>query len=118
MSLPLEDEIMEEIGLGRHYYWYNGSGSCIHIRQAAVDKLYRVLLARWQAGEPVAFPNLDQVELAHQAATIVDREDYTLTLTWQACANVIRWHMAQWHLDRAGKKWKEARHTDIIEPLS
>lgn len=93
MSLPLEAEIMREIGLGENYRWYNGSRSCIRIRQAAVGKLHSVLLARWEAGQPVAYPDRGQIAVARLAATTGDLEDYSLTLTWVACANVIRWHM-------------------------
>jgi len=39
MSLPLEDTIMEVIGLGMEYNWYNGSGSCGYIRREAVRLL-------------------------------------------------------------------------------
>lgn len=39
MATELEQAIMEKIELGNHYSWFNGSGSCTHIRQDAVRKL-------------------------------------------------------------------------------
>jgi hypothetical protein len=43
MAIPEEERIMREIGLGQHYSYFNGSGSCAYIRREAIDNLPTVL---------------------------------------------------------------------------
>jgi hypothetical protein len=39
MAVELEQTVMRDIGLGNHYSWFNGSGSCEYIRRDAVNYL-------------------------------------------------------------------------------
>lgn len=91
MSLPTEDEIMREIGLGNHYSWFNGSGSCAGIRKAAVRKLPEVLRAHDLT------PHLQLVRVLERVAESEGQNGqdylYVLTKTWQACSTAIRAHM-------------------------
>jgi hypothetical protein len=91
MSLPLEDEIMAEIGLGQHFSWFNGSGSCLYIRQDAANKLGDVLRKYADAGK--VFEPDGAVLGAVRCVAMCEKTDYLLTKTWQACATAIRAHM-------------------------
>jgi len=99
MSLPLEDEIMDAIGFGTHYNWYNGSRSCGGRRRDAIQRLSAAIKEKYEAGEEIAEPNQRAINTCWDANR-KDQQiagDATLTKTWQACANVIRWHMDQYH---------------------
>lgn len=43
MTIPSEDVFMRYIGLGNHYNYFNGSGSCGYIRLLAVRRLQELL---------------------------------------------------------------------------
>ena len=43
MAVQLEQEIMMAIGLGNHYSWYNGSGSCGYIAREAIGLLPKAI---------------------------------------------------------------------------
>lgn len=92
MALPTETEIMREIGLGNHYTWFNGSGSCRGIRNAVADRLVSVLRERRAAGEDIAAVNPRLIALVRRAA-MTDKGDYVLTTTWQVASDVIRAHL-------------------------
>lgn len=91
MSLPMEDEIMREIGLGNHYSWFNGSGSCGGIRKAAARRLPDALRAHGIAPHMPLLRLLERV--AEQEGQNGRDYQYVLTKTWQACSTVIRAHM-------------------------
>jgi hypothetical protein len=93
MSIPLESDVMAEIGLGASYNWYNGSGSCRSIRQSAVRHLEPVLRKFHEKfPDEIAAPDLKIIKIAQ---TVCDREEseYVLTRTWQVCSDIIRSHM-------------------------
>jgi hypothetical protein len=82
MALPLESKIMADIGLGMHYSWYNGSGSCRHIALGAAQKLPEVLKA-----EGV---KIDR-QLVRLLEKVADHETrYELTKTWVCASDVIQ----------------------------
>lgn len=92
MSLLLEDTIMREIGLGNHYSWFNGSGSCAGIRRDAIRRLPEALRSHDLTPHPALLRVLERV--ADQEGQY-DRDGgrYVLTKTWQATATAIRAHM-------------------------
>lgn len=85
MAVELEEKVMRKIGLGQHYNWFNGSGSCGYIARNAVDNLLRVA----QKNNLV----ITDVWLAHcRKALRVDGSvgNFTLTNTWIACSYAIQ----------------------------
>ena len=95
MALELESTIMNEIGLGAHYNWYNGSGSCQYIRQEASNRVGSAIQKHYDAGEPIAQPDEDLVAILKRVATIGDDSEYSLTKTWQVASYVIAEHIHQ-----------------------
>lgn len=96
MAAQLEQEIMREIGLGMHYDWRNGSGSCEYIRKDAAKRLPDALQAYHNQGKEVAAPNNDLCNLLYQVAR--NEEDrYTLTNTWCAASYIIQAHLYLYH---------------------
>jgi hypothetical protein len=93
MALELETTIMREIGLPSHYTRANGSGSCEYIRKDAAERLSGAIQAHHDAKEGIEAPDKDLVDLVKMVAAIGDTERYSLTKTWQACADAIRGHM-------------------------
>ena len=81
MAVELEQTIMQEIGLGNNFRWFNGSESCGYIRQKAVDILSNV------AGNHGL--SISEEWLQHCRTAIrddqLDGDQYTLTNTWLAC---------------------------------
>jgi len=86
MAVELEQTVMREIGLGNHYNWFNGSGSCQYIRRGAVDKLPTV--AR-KHGLTIAPAWLKHCRTANQVDQ-VNGSQYSLTNTWVACSYAIQ----------------------------
>lgn len=86
MALELESTIMDEIGLGNNYRWYNGSGSCGHIRAKAVAMLPQV------AGKHNLIIPADWLTYCQTAIQVdqVNSREYGLTNTWVACSYAIR----------------------------
>ena len=95
MALELETQIMEEIGLGNHYNWYNGSGSCRFIRIDAADKLFSTIQKHHDNGEEIAPPKNNLINTVKHIAEIGDSDNYTLTKTYQAASYVIAEHIHQ-----------------------
>ena len=96
MALELEETIMREIGLGAHYNYSNGSGSCRYIREKAVRVLPEVI-AKYHAEDKTAIAEPDQ-RLCDTLATIAqvsDSSDSSLTKTWEAASYVIAEHIHQ-----------------------
>jgi hypothetical protein len=93
MALELESTVMIEIGLPSHYNRANGSGSCEYIRKTAAARLASTIQAHHDAGEAIEAPDQELVELVKMVAEIGDTSSYSLTRTWQACADAIRGHM-------------------------
>lgn len=96
MALPLETTIMNEIGLGAHFSYYNGSGSCEHIRQQAAQKLASAIQKHHDAGEAIV-PSDPTLMGIMQRATRWDPDRYTLTAAWQVASNVIAAHIHAHH---------------------
>ena len=93
MALELETTIMAEIGLPSNYRQANGSPSCEHIRKDAARRLEGAIAAHHGAGEAIEAPDIATMELVAMVAEVGDEEPYSLTKTWQACADAIRGHM-------------------------
>lgn len=89
MAVALEQEIMEAIGLGMHYNWYNGSCSCAGRAQQAARKLSGVIQSAHDAGKEISAPDNGLIRLAN----IREPNDATLTKTWQACSYIIQAHI-------------------------
>jgi hypothetical protein len=97
MSLLLEDTIMQEIGLGAHYNYFNGSGSCEYIRKKAARKLESTIQRHHDEGDEIAAPDLLLIDIVRQVATWGDNSRYSLTKTWQAASYVIAHHIHAFH---------------------
>ena len=95
MALELESEIMEEIGLGNHYTWFNGSPSSRGIRIEAADKLYTTIQKHHDDGEEIASPKSSLINTVKHIAESGDIGDYVLTKTWQSASYVIAEHIHQ-----------------------
>lgn len=87
MALSEESEIMAAIGFHSHYSWYNGSGSCRHIRIAASHKLDVELRRRGMTANPKMLRILERV--AHSG----EDSDYMLTNTWVCASYIIQAHI-------------------------
>lgn len=92
MSVALEQTIMAEVGFHSHYNWYNGSGSCVSIRERAVHLLAGAIQEQHDAGGAIAAPDYTLIDLAKRAVAEEDSQ-YGLTLTWRVVSDVIRAHM-------------------------
>jgi hypothetical protein len=97
MALPLEEQIMREIGLGNHYNWYNGSGSCEYVRQKAIEQLTQAIQSYADAGEEILPPDRELIEFARQVAFHGEESQYSLTKTWEVVSYVIADHIHRFH---------------------
>jgi hypothetical protein len=95
MVLELETEVMRDIGLGNHYNWFNGSGSCRWIRQEAARKLLDAIKKRHEKGESIAEPDEELCATLTRIAQTSDTSEYSLTKTWKAASYVIAEHIHQ-----------------------
>ena len=86
---------MEEIGLGNHYTWFNGSPSSRNIRIEAADKLFSAIQKHHDNGDEIASPKNNLINTVKDIAEIGDSDNYTLTRTWQAASYVIAEHIHQ-----------------------
>jgi len=100
VALELETQIMREIGLGMHYNWYGGSGSCREIRLNAVEKLPNILKAYHALGlklkdrySHVDSPNKQLIDLLSRISLESDNDSYTLQNTWEAASYIIAAHI-------------------------
>lgn len=93
MALELEQEIMDQIGLGANYQWFNGSGSCIYIRQEAAWMIGEKIQEAHDSGKPITQPNQKLVDILCQIAIHDAGDKYTLTYTWQAASAIIAEHI-------------------------
>lgn len=86
MAVELEQTVMMEIGLGNHYGWFNGSGSCGYIRADAVNKFQSVAQKH---GLSISSAWLKR---CHEAITVdeCDGQKYSLTNTWITCSYAIQ----------------------------
>ena len=89
MALELESEIMAAIGLGQHYNWFNGSGSCYGIRNAAIRKLPSAIRAARRRGKKIVMPPKELLNMLEEVSR-TESSDYSLTKTWQALSDAIR----------------------------
>jgi len=93
--MELESKIMAEIGLGNHYSWFNGSGSCGYIREEAAAKLAEIIEKHHKAGDRIAPPDKVLVKLVKDVAERGDENDSTLTKTWVVASYIIAEHIHQ-----------------------
>ena len=94
MALPLEQTIMSEIGLGQHYNWFNGSGSCKYIRHQAADAMAGVIQAHADKGEDIVPPDPSLIAEIKRISRQVDAANqYTLTAVWIAASYTIAAHV-------------------------
>ena len=85
MAVELEQTVMAAIGLGQHYNWYNGSGSCGYIRRDAVERLAG---AAKKHGLSIAPAWQKHCETAIRVDAC--DSEYTLTNVWIACSYAIQ----------------------------
>lgn len=85
MAVELEQTIMADIGLGAHYNWFNGSGSCESIRRKAVEVLTEAAEIH---GLTISQEWLNHCRKAYRADAI-EGGRYTLTKTWVSCSYAI-----------------------------
>ena len=95
MALPLEATIMEEIGLGNHYSYYNGSGSCQFIRKKAADKLQIIIKEYRLRGEIIGEADARLCAILKQIASNGDQSEFSLTNTWKAASYIVAEHIHQ-----------------------
>ena len=95
MALELENRIMADIGFGHHFDLSNGSCTCRYIRREATDKITRVIQVYHDAGEEICEPDKDLIDILKKVSKVGDRNDKTLTKTWQAASEVIAYHITQ-----------------------
>ena len=95
MILELESKIMEEIGLGNHYQWFNGSPSCRSIRIEAANRLSNIIQKHHNNGEEIAPPKTNLFITLMDIAEEGDSDVYVLTKTWQAASYIIAEHIHQ-----------------------
>jgi hypothetical protein len=92
MTLDLETVIMQEIGLGQHFSWFNGSGSFMYVAQSAARELPDAIQKHYSAGEKIAAPVPRLMALMDEAVSW-DAEPYILTKAWQVASEVIAAHV-------------------------
>lgn len=114
MALELETEIMEEIGLGGHYNFYNGSGSCGGIRRSAAKKLSVVIDEHYKKGAQIAQHDVRLCSILSDIATFGDSGEYVLTKTWEAASDIIATHI---HQAQAKPEDREERFRIVEEHL-
>ena len=114
MALELETKIMGEIGLGNHYNWYNGSGSCRYIRIVAANRLHSTIQKYHDRGEEIAPPHNLLISMVKDIAENVDSDAYTLTKTWQAASYVIAEHI---HQAKASEEERTAAYKNLYDYL-
>lgn len=86
MAMELESKVMEEIGLGQHYSWYNGSGSCQYFRDEAIRRLPEACKKNGLTVSPKWLAHCQRASLADN----VDARNYGLTNVWIACSYAIQ----------------------------
>lgn len=106
MAVALEQEIMEAIGLGMHYNWYNGSRSCGGRARQATGELSAAIKNAHDAGKTISAPDNGLIRLAN----IREPDEETLTRTWQACSYIIQAHIYLYSAKDAREK-AEIRRT-------
>lgn len=86
MAVELEEKVMREIGLGNHYSWFNGSGSCGYIRRDAVANLQEIMAKNGLSLSKAWFSHCTKA----LNVDMIDGRNYTLTNTWVACSYAIQ----------------------------
>lgn len=80
MAVDLEQKVMRQTGLGNHYSWFNGSGSCQYIRDEAIKRLPG---AAKENGLDISSAWLAHLRTASQVDN-VNSGKYSLTNVWIA----------------------------------
>ena len=86
MAVELEQTVMREIGLGNHYSWFNGSGSCEYIRRDAVQHLLEKAATH---GLTISPEWLKYCKIALQVDAI-NSGRWGLTNVWIVCSYAIQ----------------------------
>jgi hypothetical protein len=85
MAIELESTIMQKIGLGQHYSWSNGSGSCRYIRDEALKLLPGAAAENGLTIHPAWLAHCRKASRVDQ----VGGDCYRLTNVWIACSYAI-----------------------------
>lgn len=85
MAMELETQIMREIGLGQHYSWFNGSGSCRGIRDNAIAQLSVKCKAHGLTVSPAWMAYCQEASRVDN----INGNVYSLTNVWVACSDAI-----------------------------
>lgn len=89
MAIELESDIMASIGLGQHYTYFNGSGSCRVIRNAAIARLPQAVRNFRRKKAKIALPPASMLGMLEDISR-AEESDYSLTRTWVALAEGIQ----------------------------
>lgn len=114
MAIELESKIMEEIGLGNHYSWYNGSASCRNVRIAAANRLSDAIQKHHNNNEEIAIPEPFLIGILRIVAEEGDSDNYVLTNTWQVASYIIATHIHQAKTDETERR---VAYNDLREYL-
>jgi len=115
MVLKLESKIMKEIGLGNHYSWYAGSGSCPWFACAAANGIAGVIQKYHDAGELISAPDEDLINLLIKVAEFGETSKNSLQNTWQAASDIISRHIRYSDSSEKERKKGYAELKDFIE---
>lgn len=113
MAVPLEEEIMKEIGFGNHYYWYN-SILCAGLRTRAALSVEGAIREHYNARDEIGEPDPGLIATLLQ---IMDSEpnDDSLTYTWQAASEIIGIHI---RYDKSEEEVKKIAYENLDNYLA
>lgn len=86
MAAELEQTVMTDIGLNRHYSWFNGSRSCRGIRQSAIARLPGTAKIHGLTISPEWMEQLNKADIADQ----INSGDSGLTNVWVMASYAIQ----------------------------
>ncbi len=96
---------MKKIGLDAHYWYFNGWNGCLELRLRASQLLADAIRESHDEGLGIALPDDQIIELFKRIASEGEKNDHTLTNTWQAASTIIRAHI---HLAEASPQVRKA----------
>ena len=86
MAVELEQTVMNEIGLGNNYRYFNGSGSCRYIRNNAIDLLPKAMKKHKLSLSKKWAEVLRKASMADE----IDGHEYALTNVWVTASYAIQ----------------------------